>query len=179
MSCMRKFLYSLLVPIVSLGLSTANATEPSNIRVEFVHPERFTDFRIQGRDENASVPIFRDEVSRYLSPLVAKRFPGETLTLRFTDIDLAGRLSDRPRFNNVRINPEWGQPIRLSFDYTVTDSKGTVVTGGSKALLGQDYLYNYDTYAPSLKTSPVFYEQAALAKWVRGLEPSRSRLARD
>ncbi|HEY2122357.1 MAG TPA: DUF3016 domain-containing protein [Chthoniobacterales bacterium] len=176
---MRIFLRSLLASIVGLGLSTANAADPGNVRVDFVHPERFTDFRIQGRDENASVPIFRDEVSRYLSPLVDKRFPGEMLTLRFTDIDLAGRLSDRPRLNNVRINREWAQPIRLSFDYTVTDSKGTVVTGGSKALLGQDYLYNYDTYAPSLKRSPVFYEQAALAKWVRGLEPSHARLARD
>jgi DUF3016 family protein len=176
---MRKFLFSLLLPLVSLGLSIAHAADPSNVRIEFVHPERFTDFRIQGRDENASVPIFRDEVSRYLSPLVAKRFPGETLTLRFTDIDLAGRLGNRPRFNDVRFNHQWGPPIRLSFDYNVTDSKGTVVAGGSKALLAQDYLHDYDTYAQSLKTSPVFYEEATLSKWVRGLEPPVSKLARD
>jgi hypothetical protein len=179
---MRNFLCSLLVPIVSLGLSTANAADPGNVRVDFVHPERFTDFRIQGRDENASVPIFREAISHYLSPLVAKRFPGETLTLRFTDIDLAGRLGNRPRFSNVRFNHQWGPPIRLSFDYSVTDSKGTVAVGGSKSLLSQDYLWDYDLYRyypESLKTSPVFYEEATLAKWVRGLEPSGAKLVRD
>ena len=86
-----------------LGLwSAAQAAEPSNIRIDFVHPERFTDFRIQDRDENASVPIFRNEISTYLSSVVAKRFPGKTLTLRFTDIDLAGRLGNRPGFHQVR-----------------------------------------------------------------------------
>ena len=43
-------------------------------------------------------------------------------------------------------------------------------------LLAQDYLHDYEYYAQSLKASPVFYEKATLAKWVRGLEPSSSRL---
>jgi hypothetical protein len=174
---MRGFLCLLLLTMPGLGLwSAAQAAEPSNIRIDFVHPERFTDFRIQDRDENASVPIFRNEISTYLSSVVAKRFPGKTLTLRFTDIDLAGRLGNRPGFNQVRFDRQFGWPIRLSFDYTFTDSKGIVVASGSKALLAQDYLYDYEYYAQSLKSSPVFYEKATLSKWVRGLEPSSSRL---
>jgi hypothetical protein len=180
MSGMRKFLYLLLVPMISLGLFAARAAEPSNVRVNFVHPEYFTDFRIQDRDERASVPIFRDEVSSYLSPIVAKRFPGKTLTLTFTDIDLAGRLGNRAILNDVRFNRELGpSPIRLSFNYAVTDSKGSVVAGGSKALLAQDYLRDYVWYPQSLKTSTLFYEKATLLKWVRGLEPSSPKLARD
>ena len=177
--CMRRFFYLLLVPMLSLALSPAKAAEPRNVRINFVHPEHFTDFRIQDRDENASVPIFRAEVSSYLAPLPAKRFPGQTLTLTFTDIDLAGRLGNRPRFNQVRFNHQFGSPIRMSFDYTITDSKGNIVAGGSKALLGQDYLHDYDYYPQSLKTSPVFYEKAALSKWLRRLEPSGSKLARQ
>ena len=169
----------LLAAVLSQGLSAAQATESSNVRIEFVHPERFTDFRIQDRDENASVPIFRSEVSNSLSPLVAKRFPGKTLTLRFTDIDLAGRLGNRPRFNQVRFNHQFGSPIRLSFDYTVTDSKGSVVEAGSKSLLAQDYLHDYVNYPQSLKSSTIFYEKATLLKWARGLELSNSTLARD
>ena len=177
---MRNFLYLLLVPMVSVGLSNTHAAEPSNVRINFVHPKYFTDFRIQDRDENASVPIFRDEVSSYLSPIVAKRFPGETLTLTFTDIDLAGRLGNRASVNQVRFNRELGpSPIRLSFNYAITDSKGSVVAGGSKALLAQIYLRDYDWYPPSVKTSTLFYEQATLLKWVRGLEPSNSKLARE
>jgi len=177
---MRKLFYLLLVPMVSTGLSIAHAAGPSNVRINFVHPEYFTDFRIQDRNEIASVPIFRDEVSSYLSPIVAKRFPGETLTLTFTDIDLAGRLGNRATFNQTRFNREFGpKPIRLSFNYAVTDPKGSVVAGGSKTLLSQDYLRDYVWYPQSLKTSTIFFEKATLLKWVRGLEPSSSRLARD
>jgi Protein of unknown function (DUF3016) len=179
---MRKFLYLLLVPMVSLGLPNVHALEPSNVRINFVRPKYFTDFRIQDRDENASVPIFRDEISSYLSPIVAKRFPGKTLTLTFTDIDLAGRLGNRPGVNQIRFNRELGpSPIRLSFNYAITDSKGSVVAGGSRALLAQAYLTESDWlyYPQSLKTSTLFYEQATLAKWVRELEPSSSKLARE
>jgi Protein of unknown function (DUF3016) len=176
---MKKFIYSLLVLIVSLGLPNARAEETSKVRIEFVHPERFTDFQIQGRDENSSVPIFRNEVTSHLSGIVSKRFPGKTLTLKFTDIDLGGRLGNRPRFNDVRFNHQWGPPIRMAFDYTITDSKANVVIAGSKTLLEQDYLHQYINYPQSLKTSPVFYEEATLANWLRTLEPSGGRLARD
>jgi hypothetical protein len=177
---MRKFIYSLLVPLMIFGLSAAHAAGSSNVRIEFVHPERFTDFRIQSRDENASVPIFREEVSSYLSTMVAKRFPGKTLTLTFTDIDLAGRLGDRTKVNQIRFNRDLGaSPIRLSFDYAVTDLKGGVVASGSKALLAQNYLRDYLYYPQSVKTSTLFYEEATLLKWVRGLEPSSSKLARE
>src|SRR5271154_3130747 len=104
MSSMRKFLYLLLVPMVSMGFSTALAAGPSNVHINFVDPKHFTDFRIQDRDENASVPIFREEVSSYLSPIVAKRFPGKTLTLTFTDIDLAGRLGNQTKVNQIRFS---------------------------------------------------------------------------
>jgi hypothetical protein len=178
---MRNFLCSLLVPIVSLGFSTANAAEQSNVRIGFVHPERFTDFRIQGRSEIASVPIFRADISAYLSPLVAKRFPGEILTLTFTDIDLAGRLEPWRirRFNDVRFDRDLQSPLRLYFNYTLTDSKGTVLAGASQSLLNQDYLYRYFNYPTTLRVLPLFYEQVTLANWVRRLTPSTSRLARN
>ena len=89
----------LLLPLLIFGVCAALASEPGNIRIEFVHPERFTDFRILGRQEIESAQIFRDQVSSYLSPVVAKRFPGATLSLKFTDIDLAGRYE-------LRANPQ-------------------------------------------------------------------------
>jgi Protein of unknown function (DUF3016) len=176
---MRKLFYLLFLMTVSFGFSAAEGAEPGNVRIDFVHPERFTDFRIQGRDENASVPIFRNEISSFLSPVVAKHYPGETMTLRFTDIDLGGRLGNRPRFNDTRFNHEWGPPIRLSFEYSVTDSKGSVVAHGSKNLLAQDYVRLYSNYPDSLKTSPVFYEKATLSNWVSGREATGSILVRD
>ena len=178
---MKKYFYWLLLPAVSLGLRTVYAGEPGSVRIEFVHPERFTDFRIQGRNEVSSVPIFRDEISAYLSPLVAKRFPGKTMTLRFTDIDLAGRLEPWRirRFNDVRFERDLQSPLRLYFNYTLTDSKGTVLAGGSQSLLNQDYLYRYFDYPTTLRVKPLFYEQVTLANWVRRLTPIGRGLARN
>ena len=51
----------LLMPLLSLGTWAALASEPSNVRIEFVHPERFSDFSIQGRQEIQSASIFRDQ----------------------------------------------------------------------------------------------------------------------
>lgn len=178
---MKNFLCSLLLPMLGLGLTTAFSTEPGNVRIQFVHPERFTDFRIQGRDEIASAPIFRADISAYLSPLVAKRFPGKTLTLRFTDIDLAGRLEPWRirRFNDVRFERDLQWPLRLSFDYALTDSKGTILASASRSLLEQDYLHRYINYPNSQKASPLFYEEVILSSWVRQLTLSNSPLARN
>ena len=103
--------------MLCLGLSTAHAAQPSNVRIDFVHPERFSDFSIQGRQEITSAPIFRDNISAYLSPYVARRFPGATLTLRFTDIDLAGRLEPWRirKFNDVRFDRNMGANRRCVF----------------------------------------------------------------
>ena len=153
--------------------------EPGNVRIEFVHPERFSDFSIQGRQEIKSAPIFRDRVSAYLSPNVARRFPGATLTLRFTDIDLSGRLEPWRirKFTNVRFDHNVASPLRLFFDYTLTDSKGRVLASGSKSLVETDYLYRYVDYSNIERSQPLFYEQVTLKRWLDYLTPSGSAVA--
>jgi hypothetical protein len=170
----------LLLPLLSFGACAALASERSNVRMEFVHPERFTDFRIQGRNEIDSARIFRDQVSSYLSPLVAKRFPDATLSLRFTDIDLAGRLAPSRirKFNNVRFDREGASPLRLEFEYTLTDQKGSVLTTGSQRLVESDYLRRYINYPNSEKVATLFYEKVTLSRWLSYLTPTGSRLAR-
>ena len=169
----------MLVAIVSLGLSTADAAEPSNVRIDFVHPERFSDFSIQGRQEIQSASIFRDQVSEYLSSNVARRFPGATLTLRFTDIDLAGRLEPWRirKFTNVRFDRNVASPMRLFFDYALTDSKGKFLPAGQKSLVVTDYLYRYAYYPNIEQTQTLFYEKVTLKRWLDYLAPSGSAVA--
>jgi hypothetical protein len=170
----------LLLPLLNLGVCGALASEPSNVRIEFVHPERFSDFRIQGRQAIESASIFRDHVSAYLSPNVARRFPGSTLTLSFTDIDLSGRLEPwRIReFNNVRFDHNVASPLRLFFDYTLTDSKGKVLASGSKSLVVGDYLSRYAYYPNVEQTQTLFYEKVTLNRWLDYLTPSVTRASR-
>jgi len=170
----------LLLPLLSLGACAALASEPSDVRIEFVHPERFSDFSIQGRQEIQSASIFRDRVSEYLSPYVARRFPGATLTLRFTDIDLAGRLEPWRirKFNDVRFDRNMGaNPLRLYFDYTLTDSRGRILASGSKALVDGDYIQRYIYYPNSEQWATLFYEKASLLRWFDYLAPSGSAVA--
>jgi Protein of unknown function (DUF3016) len=158
----------LLLPLLSFGTWAALASEPGNVRIEFVHPERFSDFSIQGRQGIPSASIFRDRVSAYLSPNVARRFSGATLTLTFTDIDLAGRLEPwrLRKFTNVRFDHNVASPLRLFFDYTLTNSKGGVLASGSESLVDGDYLYRYAYYPNIEKTQTLFYEKVTLKRWL-------------
>ena len=169
-----------LLPLLCLGACAGLANEPSNVRIEFVHPERFSDLQIQGRQEVTSAPIFRNQIASYLSPYVARRFPGATLTLKFTNIDLAGRLEwwRIRKFNDVRFDRTMGaNPLRLYFDYTLTDSKGRLLANGSKAIVDGDYINRYVYYPNIEKTDTLFYEKVTLHRWLDYLTPSDAVVA--
>lgn len=170
----QKLFCSLFLSMVCLGLATTHSTEPSNVRISFVQPRKFSDFRIQGRQENVSAGIFRDEVTAYLSPYVAKRFPGAVLTLNFTDIDLAGRIdpSKTRKLPNARIDRNVASPLRLYFDYTLTDSQSNILARGSKGLADTDYLYRYNYYPNQNKSDTLFYEEATMNRWIATLRLS-------
>ena len=154
-----------------LGLAAAHSAESGNVRIGFFQPEKFSDFRIQGRQENVSAPIFRREVSAYLSPYVSKRFPGAVLTLNFTDIDLAGRIdaSKSRMLPNARIGRNVASPLRLYFEYALADSQKRILASGSKSLVDADYLYRYNYYPEQTKSDPLFYEKAVLNRWLATL----------
>jgi hypothetical protein len=175
---LKQLFYSLVLPILSLGLTTAFHAAAGNVRISFDHPEKFSDFRIQGRQENVSAGIFRDEVSSYLSPIVAKRFPGSTLSLKFTDVDLAGRidLSKTRRLSNVRIDRNIASPLRLYFEYALTDSRGKTLASGSKSLVDPDYLYRYNYSPNQTRSDTLFYEKATLNRWLGTLVSSSANV---
>jgi hypothetical protein len=175
---MKKPFSALFLPLISMGLRAAISAEPSNVHLNFVKPENFTDFRIQGRQENVSAEIFRDQVSACLSPVVAKRFPGDSLNLKFTDIDLAGRidLSRTRQLSNIRIDRSVASPLRMYFDYTLTDSNGKILASGSKSLVDPDYLYRYTYYSSQARSATLFYEKATLYRWIDAFSVSKAKV---
>jgi hypothetical protein len=175
---MKRLPFALFLPLLSLGLIASLSAEPGNVRINFIQPEKFSDFRIQGRQENVSAGIFRDQVSAYLSPIVAKRFPGDTLTLKFTDIDLAGRIdpSKTRKLSNVRIDRNMASPLRMYFDCTLTDSHGKILASGSQGLVDADYLYRYNYYSNQAKSDTLFYEKATLNCWITTLSLSGAKV---
>jgi len=111
----------------------AAPSAPAVVRIDFVDPGRFTDFRINGRDFQHSSPVFTRDVTSALRPVMARRFPGHTLNLRYTDIDLAGRHTSGPQ--GLRVVPTRGGRPWLVFNYVLQNPSGRTIASGSRRLV--------------------------------------------
>jgi hypothetical protein len=170
---------SLLVPLASTiaisafagsassGRASSHTQTGPNVRIEFTNPKSFTDIRIHDFDEFKSAKIFGNEMTEALTPVVAKYAPGCTLTLQFTDIDLGGRYEPwKPQHSQIRYELN-SQPIRMTFNYTLTDSRGRVLSQGTKSLVNALYLgwsaggYYYENW------DYLYYEKQTLLKWAQ------------
>ena len=134
------------------------------VTVQYVRPENFTDFRLQGRNVQSSRSIFTQEVTRTLEPVMRRRFPGDHLTLRFTNVDLAGRGTAGGR--SVRV-VRTRTPARLWFDYLLRDKSGHSVASGSQVLV--------DTSSASSlnSTGSLSHESRMLQRWLQRLSVPR------
>src|SRR5258708_9047952 len=103
--------------LAAVAASSALAATPSNVIMTFVHPERLTDFRVQGRNEQDSAVKFAREMSSALAPTVAKQAPGCTLALHFTDIHFGGPYEPQliRRFHHSLFYITALNPLRFSF----------------------------------------------------------------
>jgi hypothetical protein len=161
------------LPSASAGQVSASRTEvqyvPTGVRIEFVHPERFTDFRLQRQSEFATSRIFAREISATLESVLARRVPGGSLSLRFNDVDLAGRYEPwrGPQFDRVRFVRFSSTPIRLQFDYTLTDGQGRIISSGSRNLVDTYYLDRYPDALSQSSYDQLFFEKRLLENWLR------------
>jgi Protein of unknown function (DUF3016) len=173
------------IKFVALGMAlllagitpAAFGAGPGNVRVTYTDPERFIDFNIQRQGERRSAKIFAEAVSSDLARSIAKRFPGATLSLRFTNIDLAGRYEPwrAPRGEYIRFYRNV-TPLRLDFNYVLSDAGGRVLAQGSERLTDLNYLTRFGVQLPrDTYDDPLYYEKYALEHWVNGLARSISR----
>jgi Protein of unknown function (DUF3016) len=170
---MKLALYAICAAVVVIsgtGCTTEGGTAArvggpgAVVTVQYVSPQTFTDFSVQGRSVLSSTSIFTQDVMRTLVPVMRSRFPGNMLTLRFTDIDLAGgRFAGRP--GSVRIlRPNTS--IHLSFVYMVKDEFGRTLASGSRTLV--DSLHRTLARNPS-SSRPLYFETRMLRRWLESL----------
>jgi hypothetical protein len=110
--------------------STAAPSAPAVVTVNYADPGRFTDFRINNRDFQDSSTVFTRDLTSALKPVMARRFPGHTLNLRHTNIDLASRRTSGPQ--GLRV-PGTMAPW-VAFDYVLQNPSGRTVARGSQRL---------------------------------------------
>jgi len=174
-------LWRTLTLLLAVTASSAWAASPANVVVTYAHPEKFsstssgyfTDFVVQDRSERETAARFAREIPSKLGPTLAKVAPGCTLTFQFTDIDLGGRYQPGlgPNFRQIRFYKGFGRdPVRLYFNYTLTDAKGRVLMHGSSAATAASYV----GFSPNLtiediqfKYDEFYFEQDLLKSWIR------------
>jgi hypothetical protein len=174
-------LWRSLTLLLAVTASSAWAASPANVVVTYAHPEKFsstssgyfTDFVVQDRSERETAARFAREIPSKLGPTLAKVAPGCTLTFQFTDIDLGGRYQPGlgPNFRQIRFYKGNGRdPIRLYFNYTLTDPRGRVLMHGSSAATDASYVGfspNLAIEDIQLKYDEFYFEQESLKSWIR------------
>jgi hypothetical protein len=159
-----------LIPLMMLAIAASTfASSSSNVIITLVHPERFTDFRVQGRTEQEGAVKFAAEMIGALGPAVALQAPNSTLVLQFTDIDLGGRYEPQltRRFTNVRFYQNGREPVRMYFKYALTDPRGRVLAKGSDSATDALYLGKYTSEPVKLPFEEFYFEKQTLISWIK------------
>lgn len=146
----------------TLALAWAGCqTQPGphgTVVVNFDHPENFADFRSEASATTSET--YQKDLRRHLEVWAGRRVPvGQTLTMNFTDIDMAGDLGPMARETRV-LRPIY--PLRLKFTWSVTDASGKVVKEGTENRVNDftSLQVGYD------RSDPLFHEKTELDEWI-------------
>lgn len=152
-----------LTALVSAWPVFANPT--GAVTVEFVQPEKFTDINEQltrsAPEKNAHLHNLRKytetRAARYLTG-------GQTLEIRYTDIDLAGDHHPQvdPSMSDVRVVTSL-YPPRLKFTWALHDAGGGVLKSGTEDLRD----LGFETGSSANFGDALRYEKRMLDKWMR------------
>ncbi len=133
--------------------------------VNFDHPEKFTDIKDREDPTDSGQANILNELKRTIVDIGAPRLaPGETLSITFTDIKLAGSFEPwhGPARSDIRYVRDIYPPA-YKFSYSITDAAGKVVRQGSV-----DYHdLNFQTRLSLDQNDPLHYEKSYLDDWTR------------
>jgi hypothetical protein len=139
----------------------------SNARVEYVHPENFTDVSFRSMTRQDAENRLERELTATIEKAGTQYLHSYALAVRILDVAMAGREAlEQPGFNSdLRIRNSMGKPARISIQYEVKDPAGRVVAKGARVLTNLTYQRDYpDTYLDTLSQ-----EKQLLRDWIRGL----------
>ena len=140
-------------------------TDPAAVTVEFVNAEKFTDANDRrmktAPEKNSHLQSLRRHVVARASRYLAQ---GQTLEIRFTDIDLAGdfRPNIEPALSDVRLVTQL-YPPRLKLSYEIRDTSGSTIRSGDADLRDLAFM----TSSAGNISDVLRYEKRMLDRWMR------------
>ena len=157
----------LCVALIALVALPALAEEPvaKPVVVEFVNPENFTDIRDRQfpskPEENPHLKNLRKHMEKSAARYVG---PGQTLLIKFTDIDLAGDLEPHTNPNLLDTRTVKSvYPPRAKLNYVLSDAQGAVIKSGDANLKD----LGFDAHNGGMSSDPLRFDKRMLDKWLR------------
>jgi hypothetical protein len=167
MKTTRKILVTLLglLPLLTVSAAPSQTQTVARAEVNFFEPQKFTDVRdsyMGDYERTTYLESLRNHVleqAKYYVP------DGHTLSVTFTDIDMAGDFEPwrGPRFDDIRIVKDI-YPPRISLAFRLTDANGNVVKEGRRDLRDLSFMMKITM---AFRDDPVRHEKALLDDWLR------------
>jgi hypothetical protein len=166
----RLILFLTAAMLFALDAKAALSSQPGEVAIQFVNPEKFTDFHIYGLDVQWSASFFASQISDDLKPTLNQKFPGSKLTLRFTDINLAYNYQVSGRADRgVRVVRRPITPERMSVFFLLQDRNGRTLASGSTRVTDTS---SHNALARQRSGSELlYYEKQMLERWLKSVRP--------
>jgi hypothetical protein len=147
----------------------AVSAQPPDVTIQFVSPEKFTDFRIYGLDVQWSGSFFARQIGDDLEPTLNQRFPGSKLTLRFTDINLDYNYRISRSGSGVPLIRRPIAPERMWLVFLLQDRNGRTLAGGAARITDTS---SHNALARQRSGSEfLYYEKQMLERWLKSVRP--------
>ena len=168
---MKTSLFALLLAglVLVAGCQTASPPTPSpadgRVTVTFQAPEKFTDFRDSFPGTDKGQEHYMTLIRKFIVEEVGRRLAeGQTLSVTFTDIDLAGDFLPAVSrgIDDIRIVKEIYFP-RMNLNFELRDASGAVLKQGERKLIDMNFMSSLSFR----KSDELFYDLEMLRNWLR------------
>ncbi|MBV9875476.1 MAG: DUF3016 domain-containing protein [Verrucomicrobia bacterium] len=139
----------------------------ASARVEYVHPESFTDVSFRSMTHEAAAARLERELTKTIQEAAAQYLSKYQLDVQIVDVAMAGREAfERPGFNaDLRIRNQMGKPPKISVRYEIKDPRGHVIAKGTRVLTDLSYQLDY----ANSEIDALYPEKQLLRRWIRDL----------
>jgi hypothetical protein len=137
----------------------------SLIQVEFVKPEKFSDFKADAAGSPKGRDNYLGQLKGYLMQQAGGQLPqGQRLSVSITNIDMAGEFEPwrGQSLANVRVVKDQ-YPPRIDLSFKLTDAQGKLLREGSSELRNLSFMTN----ANINRQDPLRHEKKLLDDWLR------------
>jgi DUF3016 family protein len=157
------FIAAAICSCFAIGSTNAKAT----VRVEYVHPENFTDVSFRSMTHQAAEERLEREMTKTIEAAAGQYLSPYQLDVQIVDVAMAGREAfEKPGLNSdLRIRNQMGKPPRISIQYKIKDSRGHVVAKGARVLTDLNYQFGYS----DSQIDTLYPEKQLLRDWIRDL----------